>query len=120
MKALKEESIMMIVGLVGRLQLRTKTYCSRAGVVAVGCYQSCDQDGKVEDAEDSFEDRKGTRLRGDRGNAGSAEGSHGAETVVNEIEAVGNVVKVGARIQIEGVWLEGGYQSVDVGKTEAH
>src|SRR6267378_1854448 len=92
----------------------------RAGVGAVGSYQSCDQDGKVQDAKDRFEDRKGTCLRRDRGNSSSAERSHGAETVVDEIEAVGNVMKVSARIQIKGAWLERGYHSVDAGKSEAH
>src|ERR1700738_2454412 len=86
--------------------LQRKTSHSRARFGAVASYQSCDQDGKVQDAKDSFEDRKGTYLRRDRGNPSSAERSHGAETVVNEIKAVGNVMKVGARIQIKGVWLE--------------
>src|SRR4029077_1592489 len=79
---------------------------SRAGLGTVGSYQSCDQDGEVQDTKDSFEDRKGTCLRRDRSNPSSAERSHGAETVVNEIEAVGNAMKVRARIQIKGVWLE--------------
>src|SRR5258706_1448552 len=85
-----------------------QTPCSRAGVGAVGSYQSCDHDGKVQGAKDSFEDRKGTCLRRDRDNPSSAERSHGAETVINEIEAVGNVMKISARIQIKGVWLERG------------
>jgi len=34
----------------------------RAGVGAVGSYQSCDQDGEVQDAKHSFEDRKGSEL----------------------------------------------------------
>src|ERR1700730_5145710 len=97
-----------------------QTQCSRAGFGAVGSYQSCDQDGKVQDAKDSFEERKGTCLRRDRGNPSSAERSHGAETVVNEVEAVGKVMEVSARIEIKGVWLERGYQSVNVGKTEAY
>src|SRR3984893_7528814 len=96
-----------------------QTQCSRAGFGAVDSYQSCDQDGKVQDAKDSFEERKGTCLRRDRGNPSSAERSHGAETVVNEIEAVGNLMKVRERIQIEGVWLERDYHSVDAGKSEA-
>jgi hypothetical protein len=46
-------------------------------------------------------DRKGTCLRPDRGNPISAERSHGAETAANDIEAVGNVMKVSTRIQWE-------------------
>src|ERR1700730_6328824 len=97
-----------------------QTQCSRAGFGAVGPYQSSDQDGKVQDAKDSFEDRKGTCLIRDRGNPSSAERSHGAETVVNEIEAVGDAMKVSAGVQIKGVWLERGHQSVDAGKSEDH
>jgi hypothetical protein len=40
--------------------------------------------------------------------------------VIIEIEAVGNDVKVGARIEIKGVWLERGYHAVGTGKTEPH
>src|SRR6266478_2119347 len=67
-----------------------------------------------------FEDGKGTRLRGDRGNPSGAERGHGAETVVNEIEAVGNAVEVRAGIQKKGVGLERDEHSVDAGKSEAH
>src|SRR5713101_341416 len=102
------------------LEAFQQTPSSRTGLGAVGSYQSCDQDGKVQDAKDSFEDRKGTCLRRDRGNPSSAERSHGAETVVDEIEAFGNAMKVSARIQIKGVWLERGHHSVDAGKSEAH
>jgi NADP-dependent 3-hydroxy acid dehydrogenase YdfG len=74
-------------------------YAHRLAKRGYDSYQSCDQDGKVQDAKDSFEGRKGTCLSRDSGNPISAERSHGAETVVNEIEAIGNVMKVGARIQ---------------------
>src|SRR5258706_7328447 len=83
-----------------------RTPCSPTGVGAIGSYQSCDHDGKVQGAKDSFEDRKGTCLRRDRDNPSSAERSHGAETVIDEIEAVGDVMKISARIQIKGGWLD--------------
>jgi hypothetical protein len=78
---------------------------SPSGIGAVGSDQSCDQDGKVKDAKDGFEEGEGRR---DRGNPSGAQRSHGAEAVVNEIEAVENVMKIGAGIQIKGVWLERG------------
>ena len=94
--------------------------CAREGRGAVGSYQACDQDGKVQDADDGFEDRKRTGLGGDGGNPSGTERSHGAETVINEIEAVGNAVEVRAGIQKKGVGLERDEHSVDAGKSEAH
>src|SRR5208282_1325955 len=100
-----------------RIQRRDRS-CVRVG--AVGSDQCRDQDSKVQDAEDRFEDRDGTCLRRDRGDSSRTERGHGAETVINEIEALGNGVKVGARIKIKGMWLEGGHHAVDTCKTKPH
>ena len=59
-------------------------------------------------------------MRRDGGNARGAERGHGAETVVYEIEAGGNGVKVGVWVKIKGVWPRGGYHFVEAGKTESH
>src|SRR5580704_15291795 len=51
---------------------------SIGGVGAVGAYQSGDQNGEVEDAQDGFEDGNGACLIGDWCDARRAEGGHGA------------------------------------------
>lgn len=59
-------------------------------------------------------------MRRDGSDAGCAERGHGGETVVDEIEAHGDGVKVGVGIEIEGVRLRGGHHFVEAGKTKSH
>ena len=59
-------------------------------------------------------------MSGDRGDSVGAEGSHGAKAVVNEIEAVGHGVEVDAGIEVKGIGLKVGDESVDAGKGESH
>jgi hypothetical protein len=57
-------------------------------------------------------------LRRDGSDASGAERGHGAETVVDEIEAGGNGVKVSVRIEIKSGWLRRSYDFVEAGKAE--
>src|SRR5580704_6671934 len=109
-------------GEIGREIRRAWTEHSGSigGVSVVGAHQSGDQNGEVENAQDGFEDGNGACLPRDWCDARGAEGGYGAETVINEIEVVGSDMKVGVRIEIEGVRLEGGYHSVGAGKTKSH
>lgn len=59
-------------------------------------------------------------MRRDGRDAGGTERGHGAETVVDEIEAGGNGMKVGVRIEIKCGWPRCSYQFVEAGKTESH
>ena len=59
-------------------------------------------------------------MRRDGGDAGGAERGHGAETVVDEIEAGGNGMKVGVRIEIKSGWPRRSYDFLEAGKTESY
>ncbi len=78
-----------------------------------------DEDGEVEDAKYGFKEGYRAYLARDGGDSGSAKFRDGAEAEVDEVEAVGDVVEIGYRVQVEGVWLDADDRAVDAGEGEA-
>lgn len=87
---------------------------------AVCSHQPGDENGKVQDAEDSFDDSNASGFSGDGSDAGGAERANRSEAVVDEVEAVGDGVQIGGRVEMECVRVEAGDESVDAGKSEAN
>jgi hypothetical protein len=91
----------------------------KAGTRAVGVHQAGNQDSEEEHSEDRFDDRQGAGVRGDRRDAWRAQRRQRAETVVDEIEAIGNLVKVSVGIEVERAGMNDRDEMVDAGETES-
>src|SRR5579871_9328 len=90
-----------------------------AGARAVCIHEAGNQDGEKEDAEDGFDDREGAGVGGNWSDTGSAERGDCAEAVVDEVEALGNGVKVGVRVEEKGAGAKDGDKMEKAGEAES-
>lgn len=86
---------------------------------AVGVHQTGDEDGEEEDSENGFDDRERAGVRGNGRYARSAEGRQRAEAVIDKVEAVGDGVEVGVRIEIKGAGVDHGDEMKNARESES-